>query len=128
MSVGASGYDKNIDLCVGIFPRQKGLLLQKDAACGLSETFAAAAGNNHRGNSGAFSTTSQEEHDLTPLKQELLGLGLEGKIVGIMHIINDSLSDVVKSDETRILYGQDYFYETLMGLKFKISTFSFFSA
>ena len=71
-------------------------------------------------------TTSQEEHDLTPLKQELLGLGLEGKIVGIMHIINDSLSDVVKSDETRILYGQDYFYETLMGLKFKISTFSFF--
>ncbi len=63
---------------------------------------------------------------MTPLKQELLGLGLEGKIVGIMHIINDSLSDVVKSDETRILYGQDYFYETLKGLKFKISTFSFF--
>ena len=43
-----------------------------------------------------------------------------------MHIINDSLSDVVKSDETRILYGQDYFYETLLGLKFRISTFSFF--
>ena len=70
-------------------------------------------------------TTSQEEHDLTPLKQELLGLGLEGKIVGIMHIINDSLSDVVKSDETRI-YMAGLFYETLMGLKFKISTFSFF--
>ena len=26
----------------------------------------------------------------------------------------------------RILYGQDYFYETLLGLRFKISTFSFF--
>ena len=51
---------------------------------------------------------------------------LEGKIVGIMHIINDSLSDVVQSDETRLLYGQDYFYETLLGLRFKISTFSFF--
>ncbi|MEF2709679.1 MAG: methyltransferase domain-containing protein, partial [Pseudoruminococcus massiliensis] len=49
-----------------------------------------------------------------------------GKIVGIMHIINDSLSDVVQSDETRLLYGQDYFYETLLGLRFKISTFSFF--
>lgn len=71
-------------------------------------------------------TTSQEEHDLEPLKEELLGLPLEGKIVGILHIINDSLSDVVQSDETRILYGQDFFYETLLGLKFKISTFSFF--
>ena len=58
-------------------------------------------------------TTSQEEHDMEPLKQELLNLELEGNIVGIMHIINDSLSDVVRSDETRILYGQDYFYETL---------------
>ena len=71
-------------------------------------------------------TTSQEEYDLEPLKEQLLALPLEGKIVGIMHIINDSLSDVVKSDETRILYGKDYFYETLLGLKFRISTFSFF--
>lgn len=71
-------------------------------------------------------TTSQEEHDLSPLKEELLSLPLEGKIAGIMHIINDSLSDVVQSDETRILYGQDFFYETLLGLRFKVSTFSFF--
>ena len=73
-------------------------------------------------------TTSQEQYDLEPLKEQLLSLQLEGKIVGIMHIINDSLSDVVKSDETRILYGKDWFYETLLGLKFRISTFSFFSA
>ena len=71
-------------------------------------------------------TTSQEEYDLEPLKNLLLELPLVGKIVGIMHIINDSLSDVVQSDETRILYGNDYFYETLLGLKFRISTFSFF--
>ena len=71
-------------------------------------------------------TTTQEEYDLEPLKEQLLALPLEGKIVGIMHILNDSLSDVVQSDETRILYGQDYFYETLLGLKFRISTFSFF--
>lgn len=71
-------------------------------------------------------TTSQESHDLESLKEELLGLSLEGHIVGIMHILNDSLSDVVQSDETRTLYGQDYFYETLLGLKFKVSTFSFF--
>ena len=43
-----------------------------------------------------------------------------------MHIINDSLADVVKSDETRILFGQDYFYETILGLRFKITPVSFF--
>ena len=71
-------------------------------------------------------TTTQEEYDLTPLVEELLALELEGKIVGILHILNDSLSDVVKSDETRILYGQDFFYEKLLGLEFKITPFSFF--
>lgn len=71
-------------------------------------------------------TTSQEEHDLSKLKEALLALPLQGKIVGILHIINDSVADTVKSDETRILFGQDYFYERLLGLKFKISSFSFF--
>ena len=71
-------------------------------------------------------TTTQEEHDLQPLVDELLQLDLDGKIVGILHILNDSLSDVVKSDETRILYGQDFFYEKLLGLDFKITPFSFF--
>ena len=71
-------------------------------------------------------TSSQTEHDFKELTEQLLRLPLDGKIVGIMHIINDSLSDVVQSDETRILYGKDFFYETLLGLRFKISTFSFF--
>lgn len=71
-------------------------------------------------------TTSQEEHDLTELVEALLQLQLEGKIVGILHILNDSLSDVVQSDETRVLFGQDYFYETLLGMDFKVTPFSFF--
>ena len=71
-------------------------------------------------------TTTQEEYDFSPLVTRLLELPLEGRIVGIMHILNDSLSDVVQSDETRILYGKDYFYEELLGLRFRISTFSFF--
>ena len=71
-------------------------------------------------------TTSQQEYDLTSLTEQILALPLEGKIVGILHIINDSLADVVKSDETRILFGQDYFYETILGLRFKITPFSFF--
>ena len=51
---------------------------------------------------------------------------LAGRFAGILHITNDSLADVVKSDRTDVLYGQEFFYEELLGLKFKISTFSFF--
>ena len=36
------------------------------------------------------------------------------------------MSDAVKCDSSEILYGRDYFYEELLGLKFRISTFSFF--
>lgn len=71
-------------------------------------------------------TTSQREYDLTPLVNQILSLELEGKIVGILHMINDSVADVVRSDETRILYGVDYFYETVLGLRFRITPFSFF--
>ena len=51
---------------------------------------------------------------------------LQGQIKGILHTINDSLADVVQSDETRILYGQDHIEEQLFDLKFRISPFSFF--
>ncbi len=68
----------------------------------------------------------EEALDETGLVQALLGLSLSGKIVGILHTFNDSLADVVQNDLTRVLYGQDYFYEELLGMKFKISPFSFF--
>lgn len=74
----------------------------------------------------ALVTTSQKQLDLAPWVEGLLALSLKGKFAGILHIINDSVADVVKSDSTEILYGQDFFYEELLGLKFKISTFSFF--
>lgn len=63
---------------------------------------------------------------LEGFRKRLLALALDGKIAGILHIRNDAVADVVQSDETRILYGQDYFYEELLGLRFKVSTFSFF--
>ncbi len=56
----------------------------------------------------------------------LLKLPLSGRFAGILHIRNDSLADVVQSDETTVLYGQDFFYEELLGLRFQISPFSFF--
>lgn len=71
-------------------------------------------------------TTTQEELDLKPMADRLLQLPLNGKVVGILHTFNDSLADAVINDRTEILYGQDYFFEELLGLKFKISPFSFF--
>lgn len=63
---------------------------------------------------------------LDGLRERLLALPLAGEIVGILHVRNDSAADVVQSDETAVLYGRDYFYEEILGLRFKISLFSFF--
>ena len=74
----------------------------------------------------ALVTTTQQEVDLESWKERLLSLPVNGKFAGILHITNDSMSDAVKCDSSEILYGRDYFYEELLGLKFRISTFSFF--
>lgn len=71
-------------------------------------------------------TTTQYQLDFSALVNDILALPLSGKIVGILHTFNDSLADIVQNDSTEILYGQDYFYEELLGLKFKITPFSFF--
>lgn len=68
----------------------------------------------------------EEEKLLQELTQRLRALSLTGTIAGILHTVNDSLADVVQNDHTDILYGQDFFYEELLGLRFRISPFSFF--
>lgn len=71
-------------------------------------------------------TSSQANADLKSLAEEMLTLPLHGSIKGILHTVNDSLADVVKADQMEIIYGEDFFYEEILGLKFKISPFSFF--
>lgn len=74
----------------------------------------------------AIVTSSQLKPDMTGLVNTLANLPLEGKIAGIVHTINDSVADVVQSDETKVLFGRDYIWEQILGLRFKISQFSFF--
>lgn len=77
----------------------------------------------------ALVTTTQIENDLELIRgftERLLQIKLKGHFAGIMHIYNDSLADVVKSDRTEVLYGRDGFGEKLLGLDFQVSTFSFF--
>lgn len=75
-------------------------------------------------------TTTQEEFlghfDSQGWVETLRSLELSGRIAGILHTRNDSVADMVKDEGTDILFGQDYFYEELLGLRFKITPFSFF--
>lgn len=69
---------------------------------------------------------SNEEKLLAEYKEVLQNLLLTGTYAGILHTVNDSLADVVQNDRTDILYGKNYIYEELLGLRFKITPFSFF--
>lgn len=73
-------------------------------------------------------TTTEQICDIQfeKLVEALLKLPLRGKIAGILHTANDSLADVIHNDSTQILWGQDFFYEVLLGLRFCITPFSFF--
>lgn len=71
-------------------------------------------------------TSSQEDFDMNEFKDMLLGIDLKAELVGVLHTINDGLADAVQCDELRVLYGRDYIQEEILGLKFKISPFSFF--
>lgn len=68
----------------------------------------------------------REESLLEGWKEALLQQNYEGKLIGILHTRNESVADVVKNEGTEILFGQDFFFEELLGLKFKITPFSFF--
>ena len=59
--------------------------------------------------SGAFDTLSSHSH-----------------LAGVLYTENDSLSDAVVCDSLTTLYGEDYLMEEVLGLKFKVSPFSFF--
>ncbi|MBU5255842.1 23S rRNA (uracil(1939)-C(5))-methyltransferase RlmD [Tissierella praeacuta] len=71
-------------------------------------------------------TSSQGELDKEGFIHRLNSLRVMGKVTGILHTTNDSLSDVVKADRLELLYGKDYIVEEMLGLRFNISPFSFF--
>lgn len=71
-------------------------------------------------------TTTQIDFDMTEYKDMILNLGTKAEVVSILHTINDGLADAVNCDELRVLHGRDYIEEVVLGLRFKISPFSFF--
>jgi len=72
-----------------------------------------------------LSASTQHDIDYDAYVKMLLELELDGNIVGILHILNDGMGDVVQGP-IKVLYGRDYYYEELFDLRFKVSFFSFF--
>ncbi len=71
-------------------------------------------------------TSSEDGFDEEGFKDGLLALELDNTIVGILRTFNDNLADAVVCQSLKTLWGRDYYMEELLGLKFKVSSFSFF--
>lgn len=71
-------------------------------------------------------TTTQIKFDLSEYIKLLRNESYKGNLVSIIHTENDSLSDAVIPEKVNVLYGKDYIRETVLGLEFNISPFSFF--
>ncbi|HEY5563197.1 MAG TPA: 23S rRNA (uracil(1939)-C(5))-methyltransferase RlmD [Clostridiaceae bacterium] len=71
-------------------------------------------------------TSSNSGIDFDEVTKLYTGLEYKGTLASLLHTTNDSLSDAVKVDKMDILYGKDYINEKVLGMNFKISSFSFF--
>ena len=97
------------------------------AASGGAKVFGKSAGaNGAKAFDKSVDADNVEAFDEAAFVDMILALPLENRVVGILRTINDRLADAVYCDELRILHGRDYYNEEIMGLKFKVSAFSFF--
>ena len=71
-------------------------------------------------------TTTQIDFDLNDYVKLLRSQSYKGNLVSVIHTENDSRSDAVIPEKINVLFGKDYIRETLLGLQFNISPFSFF--
>lgn len=51
---------------------------------------------------------------------------LDDRICCIMHTFSDNISDALHAEDIELLYGEPYYFETVLGLNFKVGPFSFF--
>ena len=71
-------------------------------------------------------TTSDERLDDDSFAGMLRELPLTGELTGVLHTIHDGVADAVINESTSVIMGRDHIYDEILGLRFRISVFSFF--
>lgn len=71
-------------------------------------------------------TKEYEEFDKESFISTLLKLKTEAEIKSIVHCTNNSLQDAVIPERVEVIYGDDHITESVLGMTFKITPFSFF--
>lgn len=71
-------------------------------------------------------TTTESAFDDEGFVKMIWELPLDNTIAGILHTYNDNISDKVTCERLETLYGRDYYMESILGLQFKVSIYSFF--
>lgn len=104
---------KTGEILVDLVTSSDARFLQKDATEPATEVQAGAL-------------EALESELLQGWSKRLQEVSYDGKLTGVLHTRNDRPADVVEDQGTRVLFGQAYFYEELLGLRFRITPFSFF--
>lgn len=107
------------------------LLVRKAAKTGeiLVDLVTTTQADRNACGGGLRNQGAEEDWEQTLLfgwRDALLSANYLGKMTGILHTKNDGVADIIRDEGTEILFGQDYFYEELLGLRFQITPFSFF--
>lgn len=76
--------------------------------------------------SSDYDSQVPEAQLLAGWSEALCACDFQGRLAGVLHTTNDREADVIEDQGTELLYGQAYFYEELLGLRFRITPFSFF--
>ncbi len=71
-------------------------------------------------------TTDFDDFDKESFINTLLGIKTNAAIKSIVHCINNSLQDAVIPEKVEVIYGEDHITESVLGMNFKITPFSFF--
>jgi len=73
----------------------------------------------------ALSAAGPSAEDLRGFVDLVTGLKLQGEIVGVLYVENTGKADAVNGDPV-VLFGRDHYYDEILGLRFRISLYSFF--
>lgn len=71
-------------------------------------------------------TTTQGELDGEAFAAGIAKLPLHGSLAGVLHTMDDDVADTVKNEATEVIFGRDHIFDEVLGLRFRISPFSFF--